>query len=99
MTLGFLLSLEDWMLPCLNKKFLGVECMGCGLQRSMAHLLRGEFGQAFDVYPAIYPLLLLFLTIGFTQWKPWKYANKAIILLVIATVGLMLYNFIPKLIN
>ncbi|MBT6029840.1 MAG: DUF2752 domain-containing protein, partial [Crocinitomicaceae bacterium] len=26
---------EDWMLPCLYKKVSGLDCPGCGFQRSL----------------------------------------------------------------
>ncbi|MFA7446524.1 MAG: DUF2752 domain-containing protein, partial [Flavobacteriaceae bacterium] len=45
--------MEDYMLPCMNKKLFGIDCMGCGIQRSVALLLRGEFVEAFYMYPAI----------------------------------------------
>ncbi|WP_375240011.1 DUF2752 domain-containing protein, partial [Aurantibacter sp.] len=46
------------MLPCLNKKIFGFECMGCGMQRSTLLIFKGEFINAFKMYPAIYTLLL-----------------------------------------
>ena len=49
--------LEDHLLSCRWKDTLGVECMGCGLQRSFIYLLKGEFAEAFHVYPAIYSLI------------------------------------------
>lgn len=52
--------LEQNMLPC-GFKSLGVECMGCGLQRSFIFLLQGQFVNAFKMYPAIYTLILMFL--------------------------------------
>lgn len=48
------------MLPCTNKSIFGVECLGCGTQRAIALLLKGEFIEAFKMYPAIYTFILLF---------------------------------------
>jgi len=42
------------MLPCLNKKLFGVDCMGCGLQRAIALIFQGEFVAAFQMYPAAF---------------------------------------------
>ena len=47
------------MLPCLNKKLFGIDCLGCGMQRATVLLFRGEFAEAFRMYPAIYTLILL----------------------------------------
>ena len=60
----FKMTLEDFMLPCFFKKFLGVECFGCGTQRSFLLVMKGEFEKAFVLYPAIFPLLILFLGLG-----------------------------------
>ena len=52
------------MIPCLSKTLFGVECLGCGAQRSFLLLLKGDFVAAFKMYPAIYVMLLLFGIIG-----------------------------------
>lgn len=57
--------LEEHLLSCRWKDSLGVECMGCGLQRSFIHLLKGEFTEAFYVYPAIYTLIGMLIFFGF----------------------------------
>lgn len=49
------------MLPCINKSIFGIECYGCGAQRALALLIKGDFSEAFFMYPGIYPLLILFL--------------------------------------
>ncbi len=84
------------MLPCLNKEFLGVECPGCGLQRSVALLFQGEFAQAFVMYPAIYTLLLLFGFLIADQFFTFRHANKISIGLMATTVFLILTNFLLK---
>ncbi|MBS1571079.1 MAG: DUF2752 domain-containing protein [Bacteroidetes bacterium] len=65
------MSVEDFMLPCFFKTYLGIECFGCGLQRSAVLLVKGNFSEAFQIYPAIYPLigLLFFLSLHFFDNK------------------------------
>lgn len=89
-------SLEDFMLPCLNKEFLGVECPGCGLQRAAALLFHGEFVAAFLMYPAIYTLLLLFGFLMADRIFNIRHANKISIILMLSTVLLILSNFLLK---
>ncbi|MDY8138974.1 DUF2752 domain-containing protein [Aquimarina sp. 2201CG5-10] len=60
------------MLPCLNKKLFGVDCLGCGMQRSIVLLLKGDFIGAFHMYPAIYPLIFLLLFLGFNFFVKFK---------------------------
>lgn len=87
------------MLPCLNKKYLGFECMGCGLQRSVSLILKGEFGEAFIMYPAIYPLILLFAVLITNQFISFKYANKSIIFLAILTVSTIIISYLIKILH
>ncbi len=89
-------DLEKYMLPCLNKKLLGIECMGCGLQRSFSLLIQGEFVAAFKMYPAIYTLVLLFLVVGVNTFKPFKFSNKIIITLAILNVVIIVGSFAFK---
>jgi len=55
--------LEANMLSCPSKKFLHIECPGCGLQRSFIALLKGNITNSFLLYPATLPILFMF---GFT---------------------------------
>nr|WP_273569087.1 DUF2752 domain-containing protein [Maribacter sp. Hal144] len=94
----FLLGIEDYMLPCFTKSIFGFDCPGCGLQRSAAFLIQGEFVEAFKMYPAIYPIILLFGVLAANKFFSFKYANQAIITLMILTVGTILINYILKFI-
>lgn len=94
-----MLSPEDYMIPCLSKKFLGFECLGCGLQRSVSLLFHGEFIEAFKMYPAIYILIPLFIIIGINIFYKFKNANKIINILAIVSISIIIVNYIIKLIN
>jgi len=61
---GFVQWLQDNMLSCPSKKFLHLECPGCGLQRSCIALLKGDLQNSLQLYPATIPLLFL---LGFTM--------------------------------
>ncbi|WP_323789704.1 DUF2752 domain-containing protein [Psychroserpens sp.] len=91
-----MLSPEEYMLPCLNKTLLGVECMGCGIQRSVALIFQGELVAAFKMYPAIFTLILLFAFIGLNYFKNYKFAGKIIISLAIINVIIIVGNFVLK---
>ena len=84
------------MLPCLNKKLFGIECMGCGLQRSLVLIFEGEFAAAFQMYPAVYTLIMLLGTIVFNVVKNFKYANKIITILAILNAIIIVGNFVAK---
>lgn len=88
--------MEEYMLPCLNKKYLGFECLGCGIQRAIALILQGEFIAAFKMYPAIYTLILLFVLIGIHAVKNLKFGNKLITVLAIINGFIIVTSFIIK---
>jgi hypothetical protein len=95
----YAISLEDYMLPCLNKQLLGVDCPGCGMQRSVDLLLHGQFLAAFQMYPAIYTILPLFALIIGNKIFNLKVDNRLITGLGIASVALILINYIFKFIH
>lgn len=90
------MSPEEYMLPCLNKKLFGLDCMGCGMQRSISLILHGDFVAAFHMYPAIYSLIALLGIIFINYFRNFKHAYKIIIILAIINVILILGNFIFK---
>ena len=93
----YFLALKDYMLPCLNKQLFGIDCPGCGLQRSIVFLLKGDFAAAFHMYPAIFTLVPLFGILIINRLFNLKYGNQLIIGLSISTVALILINYIFKL--
>lgn len=86
------------MLSCSWKQTFDVECMGCGMQRSLIHLLKGEFIDAFKLYPAIYTLIFMFIFLGLHLKFDYKKGGKILIYLYIINTVLILGNFISKLI-
>ncbi|MBV8328764.1 DUF2752 domain-containing protein [Chryseobacterium sp.] len=82
------MNIEDFMLTCPSKKFLGVECLGCGAQRAVVLVFEGKFYEAFQMYPAVYTLLLFFFTLGLSYIdRKRKYSN---ILMIMAGVNLVI---------
>ncbi len=67
------------MLPCLSKTLFGIECLGCGFQRSFLLLIRGDFEGAFKMYPAIFTTLF-FLGILALNWIDFKRNYKKLII-------------------
>ena len=95
----FLLVFEDFMLPCLTKKFFGFDCPGCGLQRSLVLLVKGDFSAAFNMYPAIYPLVILLLFVLTTTFVKIKFEMAIKIFLAITTGLTIIVAYILKIDN
>lgn len=90
---------ENYMIPCLSKQIFGLDCPGCGLQRSVALLLKGEFTESFLMYPGLLPMVLLFGFLGLNRIVEVPRANTIIIWLAGITVIAILTNFLIKIIN
>lgn len=92
--------MEEFSLPCLNKQLFGFDCLGCGAQRALVLVLKGEFVSAFKMYPAIYSilLLLLFLVVNlFVKFKGDWYIKAGLIILnavIIITAYMYKVSFI-----
>lgn len=92
-----LLQLDNYMLPCLNKKLFGVDCLGCGTQRALSLLMHGEFIAAFKMYPAIYTLLILAVFIVVNLLYKVKYAQKIISILAAINVLIIVISYFIKM--
>ncbi len=90
-------STEDYMLPCLNKKLLGIECLGCGIQRATILLFQGEFKAAFFMYPAIYSLFLLALFLIFNLFVKFKFDQTIKMGLIILNVAIIVISYFIKM--
>lgn len=85
------MSLEDFLLPCMNKDLFGVDCYGCGAQRSLLLIFQGKFHEAFFMYPAIYPILILlcFLILNlFVNFKKAYQIRNSLIILMGITMAI-----------
>ncbi|HAT65131.1 MAG TPA: DUF2752 domain-containing protein [Flavobacteriaceae bacterium] len=89
--------MEEYMLPCLNKKLFGIECLGCGIQRATAFLFKGEFLLAFKTYPAIYTLILLVLFLISTFFIEYKYGKLIKILLISINILIIIVSYFIKM--
>ncbi|MFT5216385.1 MAG: hypothetical protein ACI83H_001507 [Glaciecola sp.] len=92
-----MLSPEDFMLPCLTKKFLGIECFGCGFQRSFILVFQGEFVAAFKMYPAIYTLILFTIFLIINLFYKFKYAERIKLILVVLNVVIIITSYFIKI--
>jgi len=93
------LNIEKYLLPCMNKSLFGVDCIGCGTQRSFLLLINGEFAKAFYQFPAIYTTVFLFVLIGIHLIDKKRDYQKIIIGLAIINSIIMIISYIYKITN
>jgi Protein of unknown function (DUF2752) len=90
--------LEEHQLPCLFKSITHFDCPGCGLQTSLLLLLRGNIMDSLKTYPALLPIIFLFLYLIFHVIK--KNTTGAVVLkyLYFFCTGIIVLSYIYKLI-
>lgn len=90
--------LEAHQMPCIYKKYLSIDCPGCGMQRAIIELLKGNLWESIQAYPPLIPMLfmMLFLVLHIK----YKFKNGALYLkiLFIFTSAIIVTNYIIKLI-
>lgn len=91
------MELEKYMLPCLNKKLFGIDCPGCGIQRSLSHVVKGEFGEAFHMYPAIFTLIILVMFMIINKRFKFPFGKKIILTLAFINVTIIVISYIMKM--
>lgn len=91
--------LEYHMMPCFYKQISGIDCPGCGMQRSFIDLMHGDFIASFKMYPALLPVLF---TLGLTAAHLYfKFKNGAIFIKYsfIFTISIITISYIIKLLK
>jgi len=51
---------DIFLLPCPFRYLTGIDCPGCGFQRSLLALLKGDLSSSLALYPATVPLMVTF---------------------------------------
>jgi|APEBP8051072974_1049382.scaffolds.fasta_scaffold01740_4 Protein of unknown function (DUF2752). len=84
------------MLPCPIKHFTGVDCLGCGIQRSLKLLFEFNIIDSFKMYP---PLIIgILLTLVFCILTFGLNTNLKINTLVKGILTTVIINYIVKLV-
>ena len=103
MTGHFWPSAVDWMernmLTCPSRKWLHLDCPGCGLQRSVIALFRGDIPSSLRLYPATIPLLFLLVFTALHIKFDFRNGAAVIKYLYIAVASIVLVFYIYKVLN
>lgn len=87
------------MITCSWKHNFGIECPGCGFQRSVVALFEGDFLQSFYLFPATIPILLTILITGLHLYFKWKHGARIIVVIFSLSALLMLVSFVLKIVQ
>ncbi len=90
-------KIEDYMLSCPNKKIFGIDCPGCGFQRSVVHVAKGEFKSAFHMFPPIYTSLFFILAVISHFIIKKKITARILLIIAIINVVTIIVAYIIKM--
>ncbi|MGY3053467.1 hypothetical protein ACVWYG_001667 [Pedobacter sp. UYEF25] len=91
--------LGQHLFDCPFKLNFGIDCPGCGLQRSIFALLNGDFMSSFKFYPATIPLLILVIFAFFHIKLDFKLGAVAIKVLFGFVAFIVVINYFYKIYN
>lgn len=91
------LEAKRFFVPCPFKWLTGLDCPGCGFQRSVWALFQGEFQESFKLYPPTALFLISFLAASMTYFFKWNSESKILRAIYIATGVLVIANYLYKI--
>mgnify|MGYP001035718737 CR=1 FL=1 len=91
--------LESHMQPCMYKQSLGFECPGCGFQRSLIELLRGNLWESLVTYPGLIPMMALFLFLILHLVFQFKKGATILKYIFIGDMAIIMIHYILKIIH
>jgi len=97
MLLCFLFDAQSGLFQCPFHAITGFDCPGCGLQRSIVFMFRGDIIASIQMYWATIPILIMFLY-GFLFLK-YRYKNglRNLVYLFSFTATVIVCNYIYKI--
>lgn len=91
--------LESHMQSCFYKKYFGIECPGCGMQRSLIQLLRGNFMESLKLFPALIPTIALIVFLILHLVFKFKHGANILKNLFIINTSIVVLSYIYKLLT
>ncbi len=89
--------LEQGELPCLFKKYFHIDCPGCGFQRSIIALLKGNIAKSFLLFPTTIVFMIFFIGLFINnkyQFADSKvFLNAGLLLIFTTFTGSYLFKF------
>jgi hypothetical protein len=89
--------LEEHSLPCLWKSTLGIECPGCGTQRAVIELMKGNLWESFLAWPPLLPVLFMILYLVLFLIFRFKSGVRVLTITFILNAVIISLNYIYKL--
>lgn len=95
----FLGFLQGHLLACPSRRYLHIDCPGCGLQRSILALLRGDLAGSLHYHPAGILVLLTFVLLPLQLIFRFTWGGKVLLGLQVAVVIITITFYVYKIIH
>jgi hypothetical protein len=82
---------------CSFQEHAGIPCPGCGIQRSIIALLRGDLLESIILFPALLPMIGMFLFLGVHLLANFKCGALILKILFLTNTILLLAGFAYKI--
>ncbi|WP_293742721.1 DUF2752 domain-containing protein [uncultured Pedobacter sp.] len=96
-----LINLVDWLqnhlIPCPFKALTGIDCPGCGFQRSFIALIQGDLSKSWSLYPPTIPLLFLFISTALLYKFQFRQRSFIFQILVILVGNFVMICYLQKM--
>ena len=89
---------QTLFLECSFKKNVGIDCLGCGFQRSIFALLHGNLQDSIRYYLPTVPLIILWIFVILHLFFKFKKGALIIKYLFLICAVLIIINYILKFI-
>ncbi|WP_394801149.1 DUF2752 domain-containing protein [Pedobacter montanisoli] len=88
---------DIFLFPCPIKYITGIDCPGCGFQRSVLALLTGNLTDSFLLYPATIPFIASLLLASLSSFFKVPVDTKLLRVMYFVTGGVISISYLYKI--
>lgn len=89
--------LESHLQSCFYKKYFGIECPGCGMQRAFIELLKGNFTESLVLFPALIPTIIMITYLILHLIFKFDKGAQVLKILFITNTSIVVLSYIYKI--
>ena len=88
--------LEHHLFTCYFKYYLGIDCPGCGIQRSFIALLKGNLSDSIHYHAALIPFIMTLILLLVQLKIKHVHGGKWVMWAFITTTSITVIQFIVR---